>query len=337
MKKKILVIAAALGAQAGTALAQSTVTVFGVLDEYIEVANNGRQTVPRVESGGIYGSRLGFKGSEDLGNGNRAIFHMEAGINADDGTSGQGGLMFGRQIWAGIGGAYGELTFGRQYSGYFNTLATYGLGGGMGWGNASISFSDVSVMRVNNSVVYTSPRVKGFVLRAMHAFGEVADARTVGDIESASLDYAAGPFSTNIAFESRKTTANNMDRFYAFGAAYQFPAFKTALLVQLRRDDIGARENNAYELSTVIPFTTSSLLIDLGYFQDKARAGGDAASLILRYDYNLSKRTTLYTGFARFRNGSTAAFAINGATSYGVKVAAGDDPSSTIFGVRLLF
>lgn len=73
------------------------------------------------------------------------------------------------------------------------------------------------------------------------------------------------------------------------------------------------------------------------YFRDKSRAGGDAASLSLRYDDNLSKRTTLCTGFAEFRNGNAAAFAINGATSCGVKVAAGDDPSSTIFGVRHLF
>ena len=196
--------------------AQDNVTVFGVLDTYLERVDG----TTRLQSGGVSGSRLGFRGSEDLGGGNRAIFMLESGINVDDGTSGQGGLLFGRQAWVGLATRAGDVTLGRHYSPLFFTLVTYGLGGGMGWGNASNYFTDNSVLRVNNSVSYASPSYAGFKLRALAGLGENATqpGANIGNIHSASLQYDGGPFSANAAVETRKTTAANPDRFSALGA-----------------------------------------------------------------------------------------------------------------------
>jgi predicted porin len=320
--------------------AQSNVQVFGILDTYLDHSTAGSAGATRFQSGGVSGSRLGFRGSEDLGSGNRAVFLLESGINVDDGSSGQGGLLFGRQAWVGLASAAGELTLGRHYSPYFFTLVTYGLGGGMGWGNASNYFTDNSVLRVNNSISYASPSISGFKLRALYGLGEntnLPGGSSVGSIGSASLQYDYRKLSANLAMETRKTTAQNTDRFYAAGISYDFGRAKVGVLAQARRDDIDAAANHAVEISLLVPVGFGSVLLDVGRFRNLGVANADAASLSVRYDHNLSKRTMLYTGAAWIRNEANAKFGINGNTGAALAVAAGRDPRSLIAGVRHTF
>ncbi|MEN3275219.1 MAG: hypothetical protein V7631_1009 [Massilia sp.] len=265
---------------------------------------------------------------------------LEAGINADDGSSGQGGVLFGRQAWVGVGGAAGEVTVGRHYSPYCFTLVTYGLGGGMGWGNASNYFTDNSVLRVNNSVSYASPSLKGFKLRALYGAGENSSqpgGSRIGSIHSASLQYDHGRLSANLAYEARKTTVANTDRFYAAGASWQFHLAKVGVLAQARRDDVDAAANNAFSVSVQVPLGAGALLVDAGQFRSRSVVEGDARSLSVRYDYSLSKRTLLYAGVARIRNKANARFGINGNTGAALAVAPGQDPRSVIAGVRHSF
>ena len=320
--------------------AQGNVTVFGVLDTYIDHSTAGSASATRVQSGGISGSRLGFRGSEDLGSGNRAIFLLESGINVDDGSSGQGGILFGRQAWVGLSTRAGELTVGRQYAPYFFTLITYALGGGMGWGNASTYFTDNSPLRVNNSISYTSPLMSGFKLRALYGLGENTSqpgGSNVGNIHSASIQYDQGKFSANVAYETRKTTARNTDRFYVAGASYDFGFAKMGLLAQARRDDIDASANNAVEISVQMPVGAGYLLFDAGRFVNRSVVDADALATSIRYDHYLSKRTMLYAGMARMRNDAMAKFGINGNTGSALAVAKGDDPRSIILGMRHTF
>jgi predicted porin len=322
------------------AFGQSNVTVFGILDTYLDRSTSGTASATRIQSGGISGSRLGFRGSEDLGSGTRAIFMLESGINVDDGSSGQGGLLFGRQAWVGISTAAGEVTLGRHYSPYFFTLVTYGLGGGMGWGNASNYFTDNSVLRVNNSVTYASPALHGLRLRALYGAGEstsLPGGSTVGSIHSASLQFDRGALSANVAYEARKTTSLNTDRYFAAGASYQFDVAKVAVLAQSRRDSIDVAANDALELGLAVPLGLGSVLVDVGRFHSRATADGDAVSVSLRYDYYLSKRTMLYAGVARLRNEANARFGINGNTGAALAVVPGNDPRSLITGVRHSF
>src|SRR3990167_6828532 len=116
MKKSLLVLAV-LGAISGVASAQTNVTIFGVVDGGLVVDRGGPAgSVTKLGTGVWSSNRLGFKGSEDLGGGLSAIFHLENGFNLDTGTLGQGGLLFGRQAWAGLKGGFGAVTFGRQYT-----------------------------------------------------------------------------------------------------------------------------------------------------------------------------------------------------------------------------
>ena len=152
--------------------AHDNATVFGISDTYVDASHAGDRGLVRVQSGAMSGSRLGSRGSEVLDDGMKAIFLLEAGITVDDGSSGQGGVLFGRQSCAGISTRAGDLTAGRQYSRDFFTIVTYGLGGGMAWGNASNDFTDNSVLRVNNAVSQVSPVLAGFKARAFYALGE---------------------------------------------------------------------------------------------------------------------------------------------------------------------
>src|SRR6516165_8748961 len=130
MKKTILVLAA-LGAFAGVANAQSSVTLFGIVDSGITYTNNngGHSSWQATESN-EQGSRWGLKGAEDLGGGLKAVFQLESGFNVETGALKQGGRMFGRQAWVGLASSqYGTLTFGRQYNSLQDFVAPLQIGG----------------------------------------------------------------------------------------------------------------------------------------------------------------------------------------------------------------
>lgn len=336
--KKIMLAMAVAATYSATAQAQSNVTIYGMEDSYIELGNDGKSNIARLQSGGVSGSRLGFMGSEDLGGGLRSVFQMEAGFNNDDGSSGQGGIFFGRQAYVGLkSNDYGLLSMGRQYAAFNSNLIVYGLGGGLAWGNASNYFIDLSILRVNNSVAYSSPNVGGFTFAGTYGFGENAGDTRLNSTRSVGTQYTNGDFSAGLSYLNRGTTAVNDERFILFGASYDFKIAKAGLLYQTRRDGIGAVENNFAELGVQIPLERSALLVDYGFFQNKDVANANAKVVSLRYDYYLSKRTMLYTGIAKMWNEAKGTHGINGNTSVAFTVAPGEDPRSIVFGMRHTF
>ena len=101
--KRHAIAFAVLGTCAGAAAAQSSVTLYGVIDQGINYTNNsGGNSLVEMASGHVQGSRFGLRGSEDLGGGTKAIFQLENGFSADTGRLGQGGRMFGRQAYVGL-------------------------------------------------------------------------------------------------------------------------------------------------------------------------------------------------------------------------------------------
>src|SRR4051812_24354305 len=110
--KKTLLAFALLGAFAGTASAQSNVTVYGVVEIAVNYADNGAATNARtfsLDNGTSLPSRIGFKGTEDLGGGLKALFQLENGFNLDTGAITQTGRIFGRQAWVGLNGGFGTV------------------------------------------------------------------------------------------------------------------------------------------------------------------------------------------------------------------------------------
>ncbi len=153
---------------AANAHAQSSVTLYGVIDEGIDYVNNsGGHSLWRMRDGtydGVYGSRWGLKGSEDLGGGLSAIFKLEAGFSTENGQSRQGGRLFGRQAYVGLSDTrFGTVTLGRQYDSvvdYLQPVTAPGQLAGPLVHAGDIDNTDNS-FRVDNSVKYASPKKAG--------------------------------------------------------------------------------------------------------------------------------------------------------------------------------
>ncbi|NIE65243.1 porin [Burkholderia sp. Ax-1719] len=173
MKVRIAAGAALLGASAA-ACAQSSVTLYGIVDtgiEYVSHANAVGDAVVRMP--GITGempSRWGVRGREELGGGWRAIFALESGFNMRSGTLNQGGRMFGRQAWVGFDTPYGALTFGRQYTMTFWAIADADLLGPDIYGGTASFDQYLPSSRSDNTVVYKGSYA-GFTLGATWSFG----------------------------------------------------------------------------------------------------------------------------------------------------------------------
>jgi predicted porin len=338
--KKLLIALAVIGAYAGAAQAQSSnVTIYGLLDGYLEAGSNGTGSVNRIISGGTAPSRLGFKGTESLGNGMNVIWNLETGMNIDDGTATQGGILFGRLAILGLTGDFGAVTIGRQYTPYFMTHALYTMGYGMSWGNSANYFFDGAFARATNSIQYASPKMGGFSAKVMYALGENSNAgmHSVGNAIGGSLQYDAGPLSLNASHHRRKTTLSNTEKLSALGASYGLSVAKIGVMYQIRRDDASLIENDYIDVSAYIPVGPGSVLVDFGSFENKIVSDGDAKSATIRYDHPLSKRTTVYGGYSVIRNEARARFGLAAAAGVPMVVAPGDNSRGLAVGLRHVF
>jgi len=188
----------------GAAHAQSSVTLYGVIDEGLSYTNNaGTGSVLKMSSGDVLGSRFGLKGAEDLGGGLSAIFRLENGFNAGTGALGQGSRLFGRQAYVGLSSnRYGTLTLGRQYDPTSDLFSAMTASGNWAGNVASAPFDNDNAdwdFRVNNSVKYTSPVWNGFSGEAMYGFSNstgFADNRVI----SAAGQYQTGGLTAVVGY-----------------------------------------------------------------------------------------------------------------------------------------
>ncbi|RAR62453.1 putative porin [Paraburkholderia unamae] len=195
MKKVVVYILA--GLIASPAFAQSSVTLYGIVDNGITyVSNSGGKSLWEAASGTNLGSRWGLKGSEELGGGLKAIFILENGFNSYNGKLGQGGLEFGRQAWVGLSHPLaGKLTMGRQYDSIVDYVGPTTLNL-QSWGGILAHANDIDntndAFRVNNSVKYVSPTMGGFTVSGMYAFGGVAGQFGRNSTIAGGASYAMG-------------------------------------------------------------------------------------------------------------------------------------------------
>lgn len=200
--KKTALAAIVLASSSGAALAQSSVTLYGIVDEGFMINTNahGARQYGLV-SGSESGSRWGLRGSEDLGGGLSAIFNLEGGFNSSTGALGQNGDIFGRQVYVGLAApTWGQLTFGRQYPTGYDYVGSLTASpqwalGGAGYGAHPADLDNLDgTYRVNNAVKYKSPSFSGFSFGALYSFGGVAGSFSRNQIYSVGAGYTYGPF-----------------------------------------------------------------------------------------------------------------------------------------------
>lgn len=201
-----LAVLAMIPCAASHAVAETSVTLFGSLDDGLVYANNqsslgsnsAGKSAHKIVNGILTGSKFGLIGQEDLGAGTKAIFRLESGFNINTGSSQFANELFGYVANVGItNNIFGALTAGRQYTPYWTLLLPYSptlwLTGFSGAHPGDVDSMDNNY-RMNNSLVYTSPVIYGFTMSGAYAFGGVAGSVNTGSTWSVALQYLHGPF-----------------------------------------------------------------------------------------------------------------------------------------------
>ncbi len=244
--KKIISTTCLSFAFAGSAFAQSSVTLYGVIDEGLDFTHNaGGHPVYEMASGYASGSRWGLKGVEDLGGGTRAVFQLENGFDLNSGKAAQGGRMFGRQAYVGLSNdRYGTVTLGRQYDSlvdYFAQTTAAGNWGGYLLASPYDNDNSDNSFRVNNTIKYASPNLAGFRFGGAYSFSN--DVNFANNRQySVGGQYANGGLLVGAAYLQANNPGNG-----ASGAI----AANDASFIAARMRVFGAGINYAYGPATV--------------------------------------------------------------------------------------
>ncbi|MDO8705390.1 MAG: porin [Sulfuricaulis sp.] len=332
--KKSLVALAAL-AVIGAASAQSSVTLSGVVDAALAYGSGDLTNKTRLVNSAYRSSHLLFSGTEDLGGGLKASFHLEAGINNDDGSgqttnlnnqttvgqaNGGGGMTFNRRSTVSIQGGFGEVRLGRDYTPHYLNHSAYDPFGQLGVGasravvGSTTAFGGINftAVRASNSVAYHSPTFSGFGVRVQAYLGENADnLPNAGSGSSIRGTYAMGPVSLGLAYGKTTTGAGTDLKSTNLGGSYDFGVAK--LMGAITKDAAtGFDDVKGWQLGAHIPMGSGLVRTSLSQTDNGTATQKQFA---LGYVYNLSKRTDLYATVATVRNSGGASAALNGSTT----------------------
>jgi predicted porin len=314
MKLKLVAFAVAAAAAGAVSAQTANVTLYGVLDTYVESARVSggaatavRGSTLRMSSGGLSGSRWGFRGSESLGGGMNAIFTLEGGFNSDVGTMAQGGRLFGRRAFVGLSGGFGQVTLGRDYAPNFwvqcNSDDSFG-GCLTSWsfvGNAITGFANS--LRQDNQLSYKTPNMGGLTSQVAWSFGESSAGTSAARTFGLNVEYKAGPLYLGAGYSDQKNAAGSAsDKQTILGATYNAGVAYVGATYAQHKTVTGAKVK-AYAASGTIPMGASRLGLQLG----QAKSGSaKARSVAFIAENDLSKRTTVYGAFGQTKNDGLA-------------------------------
>jgi len=322
MMKKWLALCG-MGVMSASASAQSSLTLYGVADAYMEYLTNqqaatpgGSGTLLRMGSGGKSGSRWGLKGSEDLGDGWQAVFRLESSININNGTGvGNGG--FDRSAWVGVRhDSWGELRFGRQYTTLFDMMEHY---------SPTVAYStiyepDGAIVGLNfreNNVAKYRANIGPVSVEAHYAFGGTPGSFQSGAASGAGIEYTGGALSVAAAYDDvNGTQLSNISHFRRYAASAVYTLGPAQLIAGIAHANGNVTTPgvvtrfNFYWLGTRYQVTDALQVIGAFYFEDIGRqnpAQGQTAAtptdpkqITVQFNYALSKATTVYltSGYA---------------------------------------
>jgi predicted porin len=363
LKLSTIALAGLAALASASASAQSSVTLYGVIDAALAHGSGNVSKKTQLKGSGFNSSHFGIRGSEDLGGGLSAAFALEAGVNNDNG-SGQGsntnnqttgggaggGLTFNRQSWLSLAGSWGELRLGRDYTPQFRNTDVFDPMGTNGVGTNLLLFPMVdyipTYVRASNGIAYlyntngwsSGPGLYGTVQYYLGENNSGAANSSDGNGTGLRLGYATGPFNVSLAVSRTKYATGDAKQNNA-GASYDFGVAK--VMAQFASDSLGAVDGKGFLVGGHIPVGAG--LIRMSYARYKLDMGGDPTSrkYALGYVHNLSKRTALFATFAHVSNRGTvasnagtlnASIALNGAVT-----GPGGSSSGYDFGIRHSF
>jgi predicted porin len=302
MKKSL--IALAVLASSGAAMAQSSVTLYGWIDTYLAntTVDNGvtSTSTTSMNTGAVNGNRWGLKGSEDLGGGLMANFQLEQGFTVDDGAPAST-RQFHRQAWIGFSGGFGAVKMGRVYTAYddVNGVGNPVFDSAMS-PTANVYKSNGYSSRIDNGLRYESPAMSGFSATLSANMSEGVTTATTA--QAIKVAYSAGPLSAAFGYQTEGSGTTAADKkFTRLGAAYNMGALTV-------KGNLGQAANmgnvdgaDAADYTIGVDYSVSSALtVAAGYAHsdDNAKAGDATRSgFAVGAKYTLSKRTFVYGGY----------------------------------------
>ena len=337
MQKKLIALAVA-GLVSAPVFAQSNIQIYGVADAYMKYGDFMGDDAMGVDSGGLAGSRIGFRGEEDLGSGLKAVFVLEQGFNIDTGASMSAGSSFARQAYVGLKGNFGQVALGRQYApGYFTGEYDALLNAFVSPMSRLSDFTKLTITpnaaaRWNNSVTYNGTFQSVSVAGIYSAGNQEKDYaapnnRTdYGDDDKygVSLKYDNGPlkvggmyqavkFKSNSDGTKRSDNENETQKEWLIGASYNFGMATLAGSYQQGRDVAGYNnlDVDLWQVGVIVPVGAGN--IHVAYAQadvDKVtgvQINGNSLlskdvkpkAFTVAYTHALSKRTTGYVGYTK--------------------------------------
>ena len=313
--KKTLVALAVLGSIATGAQAQ--VTLYGIADVALGRGSvtelDGTKTTDNfMDSGGLSGSRLGFMGSKDLGNGLTGVFKLEQGFRLDTGTTRNrdadgnavpDDVTFNRQSYVGLAGSFGQVTFGNTWTAMDDVLgaANSGFDSGLSASNYVLSVQKYYQSNPGNTIKYTSPSFDGLTVGASHSLAD----ETALQVTDMSVSYAAGDMAANLAYQLQKATGIEDMHLTALNASYNLGVVKLLGSVGfIQQNDL---ETTDIQLGVDVP-VNKELTVSVGYAHSEDNdelGGGNRKGFGIAATYSLADTTTLYGGY-RQSKGSDA-------------------------------
>lgn len=311
--KKSLVALGILGAFAGTAFAQSA-TLYGTLDVGYGIGNDGiyegssgNQSKFQQWGNAKTTSVWGLMGSEDLGNGLKAYFHLESEISPEDGSTGDG--LFDRAAYVGLTGGFGSIQAGRQSTVSSNIMSEFDVSGAPGLtsslGNAAVSgdaqrFGADTYDHIDSALVYISPEFSGFqfqaglVLKNDDVLGAGAFGLDSKNLYTLGATYNYGGLTVGAVFESKPVSISGVSSSWGLGAKYDFGSF---LISASYFDNHLKTDGRGFSLGIAAPFDAFTLGAQVAYNTKAYDLAGDKVKPLaweLFATYDLSKRTQLY-------------------------------------------
>ncbi|PLY46922.1 porin [Janthinobacterium sp. ROICE36] len=350
--KKTLITLAVLAAATGVAQAQSSVVIYGTVDAgFVSERGGVNGNVNKIDSGVASASRLGFKGTEDLGSGLSALFVLESGFNVDSGAQGNNEALFGRQAYVGLSSkTTGTLTLGRQYTPWYNTLSKVADPFAAGYAGSAKNLFPANTTRTSNTVLYTSPNFNGFDADVAYSTAnngtESLVSSRIGRQIGASVGYANGPLNARLAYN---TTSNDKQvgatttvaeagsaRNWLVAANYDFAVAKAYAAYGVNKGANSSTRNNGnlnafnYVSANTSDDSTTALIgatVPVGpagtvmasviHVNDKSGLNADANQFAVGYSYALSKRTSTYASYAKISNKNNAGYTVGNNSNVG--------------------
>jgi predicted porin len=299
--KKISAFLLATVAATPWASAQSSATVYGLIDMGLGYYSSANGSIKRVDSGQDTPSRIGFKGVEDLGDGFKAIYQLESGISVDTGSA-NSTAFWSRESYVGLSGSYGRLTLGRLWN----------PGDGLSWdvykfnNFAAYIFPEFGNFDrlYNNSVRYTAPTFGGFSAEVLYSFGESAVSSSANSATEIGLSYKTGGFTGNLVANATKNPDGTAtDKLLNLSASYEIAKFKLrAGYLDSRPDGSALPRAKLYLLG--FDYSPTELFTAMADYQKRSSAEDDHGTDIVRLMgyYYMSKRSSMYVALARLSN-----------------------------------